>query len=126
MDIFGDWLLKLNNKMTIFNRHILLLLDNAGGHNVTEEVIKENLDRKHKVLKTVFFDLDKVDPAMLAALEGTSIVVLDFWATWLPICRETIPVLSDIQKKYSGDGENVSPDISWSKGPIGTRVIAII
>ena len=42
MDIFGDWLLKLNNKMKIFNCHIFLLLDNAGGHNVTEEVIKEN------------------------------------------------------------------------------------
>ncbi|HCE45013.1 MAG TPA: hypothetical protein DET40_15845 [Lentisphaeria bacterium] len=44
------------------------------------------------------------DPVMLAALEGSNIVVLDFWATWLPICRETIPVLSDIQKKYSNDG----------------------
>ena len=41
MDIFSDWLLKLNNKMKIFNRHILLLIDNAGGHNITEETKKK-------------------------------------------------------------------------------------
>ena len=46
----------------------------------------------------------KGDPVMLAALEGSNIAVLDFWASWLPICRETIPVLSELQKKYSGDG----------------------
>lgn len=31
-----------------------------------------------------------------------------------------------IPKKYSGYGENISPDISWSKPPIGTRCMAII
>ncbi len=40
MDIFSDWLLKLNNIMKIFNRHILLLIDNAGGHNITDETKK--------------------------------------------------------------------------------------
>ncbi len=49
----------------------------------------------------------KGDPDMLAAMEGRNIVVLDFWATWLPICKETVPVLNDIQKKYSADGVQV-------------------
>lgn len=31
-----------------------------------------------------------------------------------------------IPKKYSGYGENISPDISWSKPPIGTKYIAVI
>ncbi len=31
-----------------------------------------------------------------------------------------------IPKRYSGYGDNVSPDIMWSKAPIGTKCIAII
>lgn len=31
-----------------------------------------------------------------------------------------------IPKRYSGYGENISPDIGWSKPPIGTRYIAVI
>jgi hypothetical protein len=31
-----------------------------------------------------------------------------------------------IPKKYSGYGDNVSPDINWSKPPIGTKCMAII
>eukprot|EP00195_Chlamydomonas_chlamydogama_P012350 CAMPEP_0202906278 /NCGR_PEP_ID=MMETSP1392-20130828/38079_1 /ASSEMBLY_ACC=CAM_ASM_000868 /TAXON_ID=225041 /ORGANISM="Chlamydomonas chlamydogama, Strain SAG 11-48b" /LENGTH=213 /DNA_ID=CAMNT_0049594703 /DNA_START=25 /DNA_END=666 /DNA_ORIENTATION=+ len=30
-----------------------------------------------------------------------SILVLEFWATWCPPCRQTIPHLTDIQRKYS-------------------------
>ncbi|MFH1189501.1 MAG: YbhB/YbcL family Raf kinase inhibitor-like protein [Candidatus Omnitrophota bacterium] len=31
-----------------------------------------------------------------------------------------------IPKRYTGFGENVSPEISWSKPPIGTKCMAII
>lgn len=31
-----------------------------------------------------------------------------------------------IPKRYSGYGENISPDIKWSKPPIGTKCIAVI
>lgn len=31
-----------------------------------------------------------------------------------------------IPKKYSGYGENISPEINWSKPPIGTKCMAII
>lgn len=31
------------------------------------------------------------------------IVIIDFWATWCPPCRRSIPDLIDIQKKYEKD-----------------------
>ena len=31
------------------------------------------------------------------------IVVLDFWATWCPPCRASVPDLKDLEKKYSHD-----------------------
>jgi thiol-disulfide isomerase/thioredoxin len=38
----------------------------------------------------------------LEGFEKGKIYVLDFWATWCPSCRETIPRLSQLAKKYSG------------------------
>lgn len=38
----------------------------------------------------------------LKQLEGR-IVVLDFWATWCPPCRASVPELKDLTKKYPSD-----------------------
>jgi cytochrome c biogenesis protein CcmG/thiol:disulfide interchange protein DsbE len=29
-------------------------------------------------------------------------VLMDFWGTWCPPCRESIPTLQNLQKKYTG------------------------
>jgi thiol-disulfide isomerase/thioredoxin len=36
----------------------------------------------------------------LAAAKGKQIVVVEFWATWCPPCRASIPHLTELQKKF--------------------------
>ena len=38
-----------------------------------------------------------------SSLRG-KVVLLDFWGTWCPPCRESVPTLRDLQKKYAGKG----------------------
>jgi len=42
----------------------------------------------------------KGDPVNLADAKGKKIVVVEFWATWCPPCRTSIPHLTDLAKKF--------------------------
>lgn len=42
----------------------------------------------------------KGSPITLAEAKGKKILVVEFWATWCPPCRTSIPHLTELQKKY--------------------------
>ena len=48
------------------------------------------------------------------------VVVLDFWATWCPPCREEIPHFVDLQKQYGRQGLAVA-GVSLNDGGTGRR-----
>ena len=41
MDIFEKWLKDFNRQMTLLNRYVLILVDNASGHNISEHLKKD-------------------------------------------------------------------------------------
>jgi len=46
----------------------------------------------------------KGGPVDIAAGKGKNIYVVEFWATWCGPCRETIPHMTELQKKYRDRG----------------------
>jgi len=46
----------------------------------------------------------KGQPVSLSACKGTNVVVVEFWATWCPPCRASIPHLTELQKKFKDKG----------------------
>jgi thiol-disulfide isomerase/thioredoxin len=46
----------------------------------------------------------KGKPVNLAEGRGTNLYVVEFWATWCPPCRTTIPNLTALQQKYKDKG----------------------
>jgi thiol-disulfide isomerase/thioredoxin len=50
----------------------------------------------------------------LSGLKG-SVVLLEFWATWCPPCRESIPGIERLHKTYGGKGLTILA-ISYDEG----------
>lgn len=46
----------------------------------------------------------KGNPVEIGNGRNESVFVVEFWATWCPPCRTSIPHLTEIQKKYRDDG----------------------
>jgi len=47
------------------------------------------------------FTAHERQPVSNSSLRG-KVVLMDFWGTWCPPCRESVPTLQNLQKKYSG------------------------
>lgn len=59
----------------------------------------------------------KGSPVNLADVKGKKIVVVEFWATWCPPCRTSIPHLTELAKKFK-DKDVVIVGISDEKPPV--------
>jgi thiol-disulfide isomerase/thioredoxin len=55
--------------------------------------------------------------ADLAQYIGKSPVVMEFWATWCPNCKELEPALVAAQKKYAGKVQFVGVAVSVNESP---------
>lgn len=56
-------------------------------------------------------------PAELADYIGKGPVVMEFWATWCPNCKELEPAMLAVQKKYAGKVQFVGVAVSVNESP---------
>ena len=56
-------------------------------------------------------------PADLAQFIGKGPVLIEFWATWCPNCKELEPALLAVQKKYAGKVQFVGIAVSVNESP---------
>ena len=56
-------------------------------------------------------------PANLSQHIGKGPVVMEFWATWCPVCKELEPAMSALTTKYSGKVTFVNVSVSVNQSP---------
>ncbi len=56
-------------------------------------------------------------PAELSSVFGKGPVVMEFWATWCPNCKELEPTMLAAQKKYAGKVTFVGVAVSVNQSP---------
>lgn len=57
------------------------------------------------------------EPMQLSSLYGDKPVVLEFWATWCPLCRKLGPALQAARAKYDGRVHFVSVGVPSNQSP---------
>jgi thiol-disulfide isomerase/thioredoxin len=56
-------------------------------------------------------------PANLSQHIGKGPVVMEFWATWCPVCKELEPAMAQLTAKYAGKVEFVNVAVSVNQTP---------
>jgi thiol-disulfide isomerase/thioredoxin len=57
------------------------------------------------------------EPADLAQFVGKSPVLIEFWATWCPLCRQLEPTIKSLHDKYNGKLEIVHLVVPQNQTP---------
>ncbi|WP_420005155.1 TlpA family protein disulfide reductase [Arenibacterium sp. LLYu02] len=74
-----------------------------------------------KAVSTKAFDLaDGAGTATLADYQGKYVLV-NFWATWCPPCREEMPMLSALQEEFGGENFEVLTLATGRNNPAGIK-----
>ena len=99
--------ISLDSVKSIFNG-----LDNSIQKSRYGKFVFEDIRKKENILiGNQAPDFKAIDlnqkTVTLSQFKGTSVVLLDFWASWCVPCRESIPYLKTIYKKYHSNGLEV-------------------
>jgi thiol-disulfide isomerase/thioredoxin len=113
------------------------VLSRAGDSFKTTELYRTNSERLHNMKTSVpgnnYKDIASKDPkgnaVALSDYAGKGkYVLLDFWASWCPPCREEMPNLVNLYKEYKGKNFEIvgysldKNEEAWKKGIADLRI----
>ena len=103
----GNKVISLDSAKSIFNGLDSSLKKSEYGKYIIEDIReKENTRIGAQAPDFKAIDLNQ-QTVTLSQFKGKSIVLLDFWASWCVPCRQSIPHLKTIYKKYHSKGFDV-------------------
>ena len=103
----GNEVISLDSTKSIFNGLENSLKKSIYGKYIIEDIRKkENMRIGNQAPNFKETDLNQ-QTVTLSQFKGKSEVILDFWASWCVPCRESIPHLKTIYKKYHSKGLEV-------------------
>jgi cytochrome c biogenesis protein CcmG/thiol:disulfide interchange protein DsbE len=89
-------------KIAVFVFFVFLIAGAACRKSATETDKQPSLQGGGAAPNFVLRDVEGKEVA-LSEFRG-KVVLLEFWATWCPPCRATVPELTEIQQKYGNKG----------------------
>ncbi len=89
----------LNKLLSPFSAVVLFVIIAASGYFVSEKMDKKDVSISTAELFATTLPDENGVPQALSQWQG-KIIVLNFWATWCPPCREEMPELSELNTEY--------------------------
>ncbi len=89
----------LNKILSPFGAVILFVIIAASGYFVSEKMDKKDVSISTAELFATTLPDENGVPQALSQWQG-KMIVLNFWATWCPPCREEMPELSELNTEY--------------------------
>jgi peroxiredoxin len=100
----GNEVISLDSAKSIFNGLYISLKKSRYGKDIIENIRKkENVSIGNQAPDFKATDLNK-QSITLSRFKGKSVILMDFWASWCVPCRESIPYLKTIYKRYNPKG----------------------
>lgn len=89
----------LNKILSPFGAVVLFVIIAASGYFVSEKMDKKDVSISTAELFATTLPDENGVPQALSQWQG-KMIVLNFWATWCPPCREEMPELSELNTEY--------------------------
>lgn len=78
-----------------------LAVPNTGGNSVTDQAVPSPAAEKRKILAKNFSLTDQYGKVHTLAEYKGKVIFLNFWATWCPPCRQEMPHIEELYKRYN-------------------------
>ncbi len=95
----------------------LIFMFITAGYGKTESSVKEKSEVQNKAPDFEEFDISGKNKISLRQFKG-KVVLINFWATWCPPCREEIPDFVRLQNEYKDNLSIIGISVDQDRNPV--------